>query len=128
MAVDWSEVLEKFDREGLITSENRERAAFYCQVADARLRAQFPQAYRRLTDGEHDLVLQDLVTRAVFRVLRNDASGGYSREDDGVYSYTISGLTQSPDLWWTSADKELLAELTPPQFALGPLRRGGLSG
>ena len=128
MAVDWSEVLEKFDREGLITPENRERAAFYCQVADARLQAQFPQAYRRLTDGRHDLVLQDLVTRAVFRVLRNDASGGYSQEGDGVYSYTISGLTQSPDLWWTSADKELLAELTPSQFAFGPLHRGGLSG
>ena len=128
MVVDWLAVLKQSDIEGLITPSNQDAAVHLCQVADARLRAEFPLAYKVLTNGKNDLVWHDLVTRAVFRVVRNEASGGMQHEADGVYQYTFSALTQSPDIWWTNSDKDLLASLSPSPFAMGPLHRGGLTG
>ena len=128
MAVDWSAVLVETDSEGLVTPANRAAAVRLCKEADARLRIEFPVAYRSLQREENLPVLEGLVCGAVFRVLRNAESGGVASERDGVYQYTYSALTQSPDIWWTNSDRNLLAALSPSQFAMGPLHRGGLSG
>lgn len=128
VAVDWSTALDETDSEGLVTPANKAAAVHLCQEAEARLRIEFPVAYRGLQKEENLPVLVGLVRGAVLRVLRNSESGGIAAERDGVYSYTFSALTQSPDIWWTNSDRNLLAALSPSQFALGPLHRGGLSG
>ena len=123
--VDWQAELAERDMEGLVTAEKVSFAETLAKDAEEQLAAQFPQAYKILST-HRPRVLARLVTDAVFRVLRNEASGGYSSESDGVYSYSFSAYSTSPDIWWTSSEVALLESLVP-KFALGPLRRGGLT-
>jgi len=63
-----------------------------------------------LADGNRAALARDVLENAVVRVLRNPE--GYKSESEDGYSYTLSALDASGNIWFPAND---LDELCPPK-------------
>ena len=78
-------------------------------------------ARRRAETPAGRALVEDIITRAVLRLVR-DSSPGYKSETEGNYSYEKDPLTSSGNLWFPEADLAALGCGKAPRAAVGTIR------
>ena len=128
--VIWLDELTKRDTDSLLDDSNTTELVDVALDALAQVQIEYPSFYKRAGDDPATKrVLIRIITDVAFRKGRNSQTSGFSSERDGVYSYTMSGLSASANIWFPKADIATMTATDDNRFAgraFGSIRRKGI--